>query len=86
MEIEITTTKKKLTKNLISQIPIALFSELDNAEALGHINLALGTVILLKLENGDYRKVFWNNRTPAYRDLFLSKLEKLKEKSKQIYI
>ena len=70
MEIEIVTTKKKLTKSLIAQIPHVKVSELDNATVLGYVALDQ-TVILLEVGRFEYRKVYWGWRKSGVKDINL---------------
>lgn len=59
MEIEIVTTKKKLTKSIIEQIPHIKLEELENANILGHVILDY-TTILFEIDRFEYRKAYWH--------------------------
>ncbi len=66
MEIEILTTKKKLTKSLLKQMHELGIGELkDGVEVLGYINnidKVYPRVFLIKTRNNEYRiaHYFWN--------------------------
>ncbi len=57
MEIEIVTTKKKLTKSLIQQMREIQLDEIMNANVLGFIN-DNPVIILLELNRFEYRKMY----------------------------
>jgi len=59
MEIEIVTTKKKLTKSLIQQMREIQLEELETANVLGFIN-DNPIIILLELDRFEYRKMYWH--------------------------
>lgn len=72
MEIEIVTTKKKLTKSIIEQMREVNIEEIENANVLGFVMLN-PIVILLELDRFEYRKMYWHwNRrgtTHLYRTI-----------------
>lgn len=58
MEIEIVTTKKKLTASIIKQFARISYEELEGAECLGYVLNILKNVYktyIIKLANGEYR-------------------------------
>lgn len=59
MEIEIVTTKKKLTKSFIEQMREILLDEIDNASVIGFVNIN-PIVIILEINRFEYRKIYWN--------------------------
>jgi hypothetical protein len=58
-EIEIVTTKKKLTKAFIDQMREITLDELDNASVLGFVNIN-PSILLLELGRFEYRKIYWH--------------------------
>lgn len=72
MEIEIVTTKKKLTKSIIEQMREIKLEELENANVLGFV-MFNPIVILLEIDRFEYRKMYWHwNRsgiTHLYRTI-----------------
>ncbi len=59
MEIEIVTTKKKLTKAFIEQMREIKLDELENANVLGFVNI-VPIVIILEIDRFEYRKMYWH--------------------------
>jgi len=59
MEIEIVTTKKKLTKAFIDQMMEVKLDELENSNVLGFVNI-LPIVIILEIDRFEYRKMYWH--------------------------
>ena len=58
MEIEIVTTKKKLSASIIKQFARISYEELEGAECLGYVLNILKDVYktyIIKLANGEYR-------------------------------
>ena len=58
MEIEIVTTKKKLSSSIIKQFARISYEEIEGAECLGYVlNIVKDTykAYLIKLTNGEYR-------------------------------
>ena len=58
MEIEIVTTKKKLSQSIIKQLARISYEELEGAECLGYVlNIVKDTykAYIIKLANGEYR-------------------------------
>jgi len=68
MEIEIVTTKKKLTKSIIEQTREIKLEEIENANVLGFVMLN-PIVILLKIDRFEYRKIYWHWRKSGNTDL-----------------
>jgi hypothetical protein len=79
VEIEIVTTKRKLTKNIIDQMKEIALTELDDAYVLGFVNIN-PTVILLELHRFEYRKIFWhwykNGNNQIYRKMGIWNVER----------
>ena len=76
MEIDIVTTKKKLTKSIINQMQELKLDEIDDdVNVLGFVNnfdTNKTRIIIVELRMFDYRIVYWNWRlgtTKLYRDL-----------------
>ncbi len=69
MEIEIVTTKKKLTKSLIAQIPHVKLDELENVNVLGHVILDC-TIILFEIDRFEYRKAYWHWFKSGTKDIY----------------
>ena len=75
MEIEIVTTKKKLTKSIIKQISEVSFDELRLCKIMGYVNSAdlyNSRIIILKYGTSEYRKAYcnWNlGKEKLYRSL-----------------
>jgi hypothetical protein len=60
MGIEIITTKKKLTESLIEQIPLSFNnSELKIAKVLGYARINGHKIMLLKVGENEYRKIYY---------------------------
>lgn len=59
MEIEIVTTKKKLTKSLVRQMREIKLSEMDTANVLGFVN-DNPVLIILEIDRFEYRKIHWH--------------------------
>lgn len=58
MEIEIVTTKKKLSASIIKQMARISYEEMEGAECLGYVlNIVKDTykAYIIKLANGEYR-------------------------------
>jgi hypothetical protein len=58
MEIEIVTTKKKLSASIIKQFSRISYEEMEGAECLGYVlNIVKDTykAFIIKLANGEYR-------------------------------
>ena len=63
MEIEIVTTKKKLTKSIVNQMLELKFKELDNATVLGfviNVSPTKGKVLILEIDRFEYRIAYCN--------------------------
>ena len=75
MEIEIVTTKKKLTKSIVSQMQNLSLSEIDNVNVIGFVNnidVNSPRVLILEIDRFEYRKVYWDWRLGTkslYRNL-----------------
>ena len=59
LEIEVKTTKKRLTKSLLKQMRWPTLVEMQISEVLGYVyNVEdMGRVYLLKVSDGEYRKL-----------------------------
>lgn len=63
MEIEIVTTKRKLTKSIINQMQEIKFKEIDNVNVLGFVIGASPTkrkVLILEVDRFEYRIAYCN--------------------------
>jgi hypothetical protein len=63
MDVEILTSKKRLTKSIVNQMQYIRFDELKTAKLLGYVNnLDKNTsrMLLFVTEEGEYKKAFWD--------------------------
>lgn len=75
MEIEIVTTKKKISQSIIKQMARISYEEMEGAECLGYVlNIVKDTykAFIIKLANGEYRMLEYSwftmdNATRVYK-------------------
>ncbi len=75
MEIEIVTTKKKISQSIIKQMARISYEEMEGAECLGYVlNIVKDTykAYIIKLANGEYRMLEYawftmDNATRVYK-------------------